>query len=169
MSIRVEERNRKRADFNQEISLQFFAKNGGKMIRKRLSKKVSLGFVVGLPIAIMGMSQIATAATYDLLDRQGVPVKDQLDMNDTVVLKGATGQDVVYAAAPAYSPRQTCGACHDYDAINKAYHFMNGALPGPDGMGNSDTWSSDNQDGTLYKYLANAYTHLTSAGQFGAW
>lgn len=26
-----------------------------------------------------------------------------------------------------YSPRQTCGACHDYDEINKSYHFQMGA------------------------------------------
>ena len=26
-----------------------------------------------------------------------------------------------------YSPKQTCGACHDYEAINKAYHFQLGA------------------------------------------
>ena len=26
-----------------------------------------------------------------------------------------------------YSPRQTCGACHDYDEINKSYHFQLGA------------------------------------------
>jgi len=26
-----------------------------------------------------------------------------------------------------YSPRQTCGACHDYEIINKSYHFQLGA------------------------------------------
>ncbi len=46
---------------------------------------------------------------------------------------------------------------------------MNGAKPGFDGMGVSDTWSSENQDGISYKYLANIYGHLLSSGQFGSW
>ncbi|MBD3236291.1 MAG: hypothetical protein GF330_06295 [Candidatus Eisenbacteria bacterium] len=25
-----------------------------------------------------------------------------------------------------YSPRQTCGACHDYDTITQGYHFQQG-------------------------------------------
>ena len=143
------------------------------MIRKRFSRKASLRLIVGLPIAVLGISQLATAATYDLLDRQGVPIYTQLDMSPgaTVIMKDKDGNDVVYAEGPAYSPKQTCGACHDYDAITKAYHFMQGALPGPEGsgMGVSDTWSSENQDGTAQKYLANAYGHLLSGGQFGAW
>ena len=26
----------------------------------------------------------------------------------------------------AYSPKNTCGECHDYDAITNAYHFQQG-------------------------------------------
>jgi hypothetical protein len=142
---------------------------GGTMIRKRFSRRASLRLIVGLPIAVLGISQLATAATYDLRDRQGVPIKTQLDMNDTINMVDNNGNSVIYAAGPAYSPKQTCGECHDYTQITKAYHFMQGALPGGEGMGVSDTWSSENQDGTVQKYLANAYGHLLSGGQFGAW
>ena len=135
------------------------------MILKRLSKKASLSLIVAVPIAALGMAQLASAATYDLRDRNGTPIKTALDMTDTITMANGA----VYAAGPTYSPKQTCGACHDYTQITKAYHFMQGALPGTDGMGVSDTWSSENMDGTAQKYLANAYGHLLSGGQFGAW
>jgi hypothetical protein len=84
-------------------------------------------------------------------------------MNDTITMANGA----LYAAGPAYSPRATCGTCHDYNAITRAYHFREGA--GPNGENLSDTWSSENDDGTLYRYLANAYGHLESPGQYGAW
>ncbi len=98
-----------------------------------------------------------------LLDRDGNPIKSQLDPNDTI--QAANG--AVYMRGPAYSPKKTCGACHDYQAITRAYHFREGA--GPRGENLSDHWSDEHNDGTLYKYLANAYGHLLSSGQFGAW
>jgi hypothetical protein len=143
------------------------------MIRKRFCKKAYVRLIVALPIAALGISQLATAATYDLRDRQGVPIYTQLDLSpgSTLTMYDNNGNEVVYAEGPAYSPKATCGACHDYTAITKAYHFMQGALPGPEGsgMGVSDTWSSENQDGIPQKYLSNAYGHLLSGGQFGAW
>jgi len=98
-----------------------------------------------------------------LLDRNGNPIKGQLDPNDTV--QAANG--AVYMRGPAYSPKQTCGKCHDYQAITRAYHFREGA--GPNGENLSDHWSDEQNDGTLYKYLANAYGHILSPGQLGAW
>ena len=104
-----------------------------------------------------------------LLDKNGNPIVSQLDKNDKVV--AANGS--VYYKGPAYSPKQTCGKCHDYTEINKAYHFMTGAW-GPDNNVNGsklsdDLWVSKNQNNTLHKYLTHAYGHLESPGQFGAW
>ncbi len=99
---------------------------------------------------------------YALRDRNGVRINQQLDMTDTVTINGQ-----LYAAGPWYSPKQTCGRCHDYDAITRAYHFREGT--GPTGENLSDHWSDREKDGTLYKYLANAYAHLQSPGQYGAW
>ena len=103
--------------------------------------------------------------TYALRSRDGNRINQQLDMNDTITMANGA----VYAAGPAYSPRQTCGtqSCHDYNAITRAYHFREGT--GPTGEGASDHWSDKEKDGTLYKYLSNAYGHLRSPGQFGAW
>jgi len=99
---------------------------------------------------------------YALRSRDGESINLQLDMDDTVTLNGH-----LYAAGPAYSPRATCGGCHDYNAITRAYHFREGASPAGETL--SDTWSSENSGGTLYRYLANAYGHLESPGQYGAW
>ncbi len=98
-----------------------------------------------------------------LLDRNGNPIINQLNSSDTIT--AANGS--VYKAGPAYSPRQTCGKCHDYDAVTKAYHFREGV--GRNGEIINDHWSDMENDGTLYKYLANAYGHLLSPGQLGAW
>jgi len=95
--------------------------------------------------------------------RNGLPIVDQLDPNDTIV--AANGS--VYMAGPPYSPKQTCGRCHDYDAITRAFHFREGT--GPRGEEISDTWSDEHKDDTLYKYLANAYAYVISPGQYGAW
>ncbi len=131
------------------------------MIRK--SVKVTTLASAFLFMALV-LPQIAFShPAVQLLDRNGNPIINQLNSSDTVV--AANGS--VYKAGPAYSPKQTCGKCHDYQAITRAYHFREGA--GPTGENLSDTWSDEHNDGTLYKYLANAYGHLLSSGQYGAW
>ena len=122
-------------------------------------KTVVISLVTGLVFPALALAHPAV----QMLDRNGNPVIDQLDDGDTI----AAANGSVYKKGPAYSPKQTCGKCHDYNSITKAFHFREGA--GPDGRGVSDQWSDENNDGTLYKYLANAYGHLLSPGQFGAW
>lgn len=134
---------------------------------KIFKSKVALSLIVGLPLATLGLSQTAMGGRIAWLQGpDGQFIKDSLSTapEDTITLNG-----VKYVAGPAYSPKNTCGECHDYAAITSAYHFMQGVLPGENGMGVSDTWSSENQDGTAYKYLSNAYGHILSGGQFGAW
>ena len=98
-----------------------------------------------------------------LLDANGSPIKNQLNQSDTVT--AANGS--VYMRGPAYSPKQTCGKCHDYQAVTRGYHFREGA--GAYGQDLRDHWSAKNRNNPLYRYLANAYGHLISPGQFGAW
>ena len=125
---------------------------------RTLSKALTFVFIIlFFPIVSYGHPPVT------LLDENGVPVKDQLDSSDTITAAGGS----VYMAGPAYSPKQTCGKCHDYQSITRAFHFREGA--GPNGQGIDDHWSDKENDGTLYKYLANAYGHLLSPGQAGAW
>ena len=42
------------------------------------------------------------------------------------VLLDYDGNEVVLESSVPYSPRNTCGQCHDYDTITLAYHFQQG-------------------------------------------
>jgi hypothetical protein len=45
-----------------------------------------------------------------------------LQTEDDKIINPITGDN----ADQPYSPRQTCGACHNYDQITKGYHFQQG-------------------------------------------
>ncbi|MDD2904482.1 MAG: hypothetical protein PHU44_18795 [Syntrophales bacterium] len=45
-----------------------------------------------------------------------------LKTGDGKIINPLTGEN----ADQPYSPRQTCGACHDYEKITKGYHFQQG-------------------------------------------
>ncbi len=52
---------------------------------------------------------------------------DQEDFeHPEIVLLDYEGNDVALDGTVPYSPRNTCGECHDYDAITLAYHFQQG-------------------------------------------
>lgn len=53
-------------------------------------------------------------------DRACVPFF--LRTEDGKIINPLTGEN----ADQPYSPRQTCGACHNYDEITKGYHFQQG-------------------------------------------
>jgi len=129
-------------------------------MKKALSLICAAGILILLPLVA-----IAAHPPVVLYDYQGNRIIDQLSDSDTVT--AANGS--VYKQGPAYSPKMTCGKCHDYNSITKAYHFREGTNPGPNG-GLSDTWVSENRNtNPLQKYLTNAYGHLLSSGQYGAW
>lgn len=48
---------------------------------------------------------------------------------DTLVLKDANGVAIA-SPATAYSPRKTCGACHDYGSGDKYAHKTQGVIEG---------------------------------------
>ena len=135
------------------------------MFKNRLQTWVVLSIALGLPLAALStaVAQPPVQDQYALRSRNGIRINQQLNMNDTITMANGA----LYAAGPAYSPKQTCGTCHDYDAITRAYHFREGS--GPVGENLSDHWSDKENGGTLYRYLANAYGHLESPGQYGAW
>ena len=114
-------------------------------------------------VSMLPLQAEAAHPPVTLYDYQGNRIVDQLDDSDTVT--AANGS--IYKKGPPYSPKKSCGKCHDYQSITKAYHFREGA--GQDGTGVSDTWVAENKDSTLNKYLAHAYGHLLSPGQYGAW
>lgn len=130
---------------------------------------------LGIFLVLMAMfvvpSMLFAHPAVQLLDRSGNPIINQLDSSDTITAANGT----VYKKGPAFSPKQTCGKCHDYKSVSKAYHFMTGAWEpdnSPDGSSNlsDDLWVSKNRGkNRLQKYLTNAYGHFESPGQYGAW
>lgn len=136
--------------------------------------KCSLNTGMGLSVLFLLLALPAVAFAHPavtLYDSDGQKIIDQLQEADSFAAANGT----IYKQGPAYSPKQTCGKCHDYDSITKAYHFREGTTPdvAEDGRingGLSDTWVSENRENTeLQKYLSNAYGHLLSPGQYGAW
>ena len=134
------------------------------MSAKKNSKFFLIAILFVMLLSIPSLLMAHPAVT--LLDKDGNAIKDQLSSSDTITAANGT----IYKAGPAYSPKQTCGKCHDYNAVTKAYHFRTGAGPNADETNIDDLWVSKNKDNnTLQKYLTHAYGHLESGGQYGAW
>lgn len=74
-----------------------------------------------------------------------------------VLLLDRLGQPLLAGSGEPFSPRQTCGDCHDIDAIANAYHFQQGRT---DADGNIVV-----QD----DYFGDGRTFLRSAGMYGKW
>jgi hypothetical protein len=73
---------------------------------KRILKAAVLMATVGLVFPGADYLEAGPHPDVALMDHQGNPV----------ALDGDT----------PYSPKQTCGGCHDYDLITNAYHFQQG-------------------------------------------
>ncbi len=75
------------------------------------------------------------------------------------VINPVTGEN----ADKPYSPKQTCGACHDYEKITQGYHFQQGAdeqAPGP--LGERCQWvSSPGNYGGAWCSPAPLYSYLS--------
>ena len=47
-------------------------------------------------------------------------------VHEKITLRGFDGRPLTLESKTPYSPRKTCGSCHDYDQITNAYHFQQG-------------------------------------------
>jgi len=54
------------------------------------------------------------------------PAYSQAPAHQKIVLKGFDGNPLAADSKTPYSPKRTCGACHDYDRITNGYHFQQG-------------------------------------------
>ncbi len=46
--------------------------------------------------------------------------------HEKITIRGYDGAPISVDGRLPYSPRRTCGACHDYGRITNAYHFQQG-------------------------------------------
>jgi len=67
-------------------------------------------------------------------------IVSQDSFHDKIILKGCDGNPLTLESKIPYSPRKTCGGCHDYDQITKGYHFQQGRTDGAGKIVISDTF-----------------------------
>jgi hypothetical protein len=70
------------------------------------------------------------------------PITSQVSLHEKIVLKGFDGDPLTMESKIPYSPKKTCGACHDYDRITNGYHFQQGRTDGAGKIVISDTFDS---------------------------
>lgn len=76
----------------------------------------TLAYVTPLVLAVLGLGSGSGAAAV----RKCPPF--HLKTEDGKIINPLTGEN----ADQPYSPRQTCGACHNYEEITKGFHFQQG-------------------------------------------
>jgi hypothetical protein len=69
-------------------------------------------------------------------------ITSQVSLHEKIVLKGLDGNPLTVESKVPYSPKKTCGACHDYDRITNGYHFQQGRTDGAGKIVISDTFDS---------------------------
>ena len=54
----------------------------------------------------------------------------QDSQHEKIVLKGYDGSTLTIDSKTPYSPKKTCGSCHNYEMITRGYHFQQGRTDG---------------------------------------
>ncbi len=73
-----------------------------------------------------------------------------------VNLRGYDGSIIAAGDNVPYSPKQSCGTCHDYDQITQGYHFQQGRTDATGAIAVSDTFNATKP-------------WILSAGMYGKW
>ena len=60
--------------------------------------------------------------------------------HEKIILRGFDGNPLTLESRVPYSPRKTCGSCHDYNRITQGYHFQLGRTDGAGKVVVSDTF-----------------------------
>lgn len=74
-----------------------------------------------------------------------------------IVLRDRLGQPIQLGSKEPYSPRETCGGCHDVDAMANAYHFQQGRTTAAGTVQTKSDFYGDNRP------------WLGSDGMYGKW
>lgn len=57
-----------------------------------------------------------------------ISAADEEPSHPEIILMDYDGNEISLERNIPYSPKNTCGECHDYDAITNAYHFQHGRV-----------------------------------------
>lgn len=85
------------------------------------------------------------------------PGAGELEGHINIALKDRLGNPIALESAEPYSPRQTCGGCHDIDRVANAYHFQQGRTDLDGDIVTEPDWFGDGRDWVL------------SPGMYGKW
>ena len=67
-------------------------------------------------------------------------ISSQAPSHEKIVLRGFDGSPLTLESNLPYSPKKTCGICHDYNRITNGYHFQQGRTDGTRKIITSDTY-----------------------------
>jgi hypothetical protein len=93
-----------------------------------IGKKKGLEEIGLIKIGLTIFGGIFILATIYLSHPPSIP--SQILSHEKIILKGFDGSALNIDSKIPYSPRRTCGACHDYDRITQGYHFQQGRTDG---------------------------------------
>jgi hypothetical protein len=82
---------------------------------------------------------------------------DVVEGHSNIVLRDGSGDPLLVASTVPYSPRQTCGPCHDIDAISNGFHFQQGRTDAHGSVHMVDDFFDDDRP------------WLKSDGMYGKW
>ena len=123
----------------------------------RIARTLTVPLVTGL--VVMTLSLVGCGGggggggTNPDPDPDPTPVMDHTN----IVLKDRWGNPLQADSTEPYSPRQTCGACHDVDAIANGYHFQQGRTDKDSNVQCREDFFGDGRD------------WLKSDGMYGKW
>ncbi len=69
-----------------------------------------------------------------------VSISSQGSSHEKITLKGFDGSPITIESKIPYSPKRTCGGCHDYNRITNGYHFQQGRTDGTGKIAISDIY-----------------------------
>ena len=81
---------------------------------------------------------VSVILLFSLLYPGSIPSQDSF--HKAIILRGFDGNLLTVESKIPYSPRKTCGGCHDYDQITNGYHFQQGRTDGAGKIVISDTF-----------------------------
>jgi hypothetical protein len=67
-------------------------------------------------------------------------ILSQESSHEKIIVKGFDGSPLTFESKMPYSPKKTCGGCHDYNQITNGYHFQQGRTDGTGKIVMSDTF-----------------------------
>ena len=90
--------------------------------------------------SVIFLFAIPTALFFLLSYPASIP--SQNSIHKEIHFKGVDGRPVTLESKTPYSPKKTCGGCHDYDQITNGYHFQQGRTDGTGKIVIGDTFDS---------------------------